>query len=298
MLSVRGSQLVYRNISSNCTRQLRALQIERRLYSSSCRKNDRSSNDSDSNGSSNKRRNGENDEIHAASEENNSSNIRRLGNPERLSFMPVVNMPQAEFAHNAFFSLHRPLLGLSCDEERPFFSSRQHTGPPNAIQRMLGLVDSQDEEAARNVEIKAKAQWNLADSGFFIEDEALAQYMMQLRPFEPPGSPSPPSTEDIEHTVTVTFEDGHTAYDLEGFQMEQTLPMYYMPESDEVVDYLTAMQDKLLSQQDEEEYVGRRRGLRRRTVDAALARKKNMAMQQRIRRQRPVTRLLADKKLK
>lgn len=29
------------------------------------------------------------------------------------SFMPVVNIPVTEFAHNAFYSLHRPLLGLS-----------------------------------------------------------------------------------------------------------------------------------------------------------------------------------------
>lgn len=33
--------------------------------------------------------------------------------PDIPSFMPVVNIPVAEFAHNAFYSLHRPLLGLS-----------------------------------------------------------------------------------------------------------------------------------------------------------------------------------------
>lgn len=39
-----------------------------------------------------------------------------------FSFMPVINIPQTEFAHNAFFSLHRPLLGLADEEEKPFFS--------------------------------------------------------------------------------------------------------------------------------------------------------------------------------
>ncbi len=38
--------------------------------------------------------------------------------PDIPSFMPVVNIPEAELAHNAFYSLHRPLLGLSIP--RPF----------------------------------------------------------------------------------------------------------------------------------------------------------------------------------
>jgi hypothetical protein len=41
-----------------------------------------------------------------------------------LSFMPVINIPQTEFAHNAFFSLHRPLLGLADEDEKPFFSNK------------------------------------------------------------------------------------------------------------------------------------------------------------------------------
>ncbi|KAI8882332.1 hypothetical protein K501DRAFT_285922 [Backusella circina FSU 941] len=31
--------------------------------------------------------------------------------------MPVINIPESELAYNAFFSLHRPLLGLSGEEE-------------------------------------------------------------------------------------------------------------------------------------------------------------------------------------
>lgn len=33
--------------------------------------------------------------------------------PEVISFMPVINIPLSELAFNAFYSLHRPLLGLS-----------------------------------------------------------------------------------------------------------------------------------------------------------------------------------------
>lgn len=42
----------------------------------------------------------------------------------KIPFMPVINIPETEFAHHSFFSLHRPLLGLSEDDEKPFFNSR------------------------------------------------------------------------------------------------------------------------------------------------------------------------------
>lgn len=42
---------------------------------------------------------------------------------DKVSFMPVINIPEKELAHNAFFSLHRPLLGLSSTNKRPFFST-------------------------------------------------------------------------------------------------------------------------------------------------------------------------------
>jgi hypothetical protein len=45
--------------------------------------------------------------------------------PTSLPFMPVIHIPQTEFAHNAFFSLHRPLLGLEDDKmDKPFFSNQ------------------------------------------------------------------------------------------------------------------------------------------------------------------------------
>jgi hypothetical protein len=43
---------------------------------------------------------------------------------KKLSFMPVINIPETEFAHHTFFSLDRPLLGLSDEEEKPFFSNK------------------------------------------------------------------------------------------------------------------------------------------------------------------------------
>lgn len=42
----------------------------------------------------------------------------------KIPFMPVINIPETEFAHHSFFSLHRPLLGLSDDDEKPFFNSK------------------------------------------------------------------------------------------------------------------------------------------------------------------------------
>lgn len=43
---------------------------------------------------------------------------------KKLAFMPVINIPETEFAHHTFFSLDRPLLGLSDEEEKPFFSNK------------------------------------------------------------------------------------------------------------------------------------------------------------------------------
>jgi hypothetical protein len=45
-------------------------------------------------------------------------------NKNKIPFMPVINIPETEFAHNAFFSLYRPLLGLSDEDETPFFSKK------------------------------------------------------------------------------------------------------------------------------------------------------------------------------
>ncbi|CAO3648232.1 unnamed protein product [Cunninghamella echinulata] len=126
--------------------------------------------------------------------------------------MPVINIPQTEFAHNAFFSLHRPLLGLSSEDEKPFFSN-QHI----------------EEEG----------------------DEQLANYMANVKPFEAPQPPG--MTDEVEDkkndsSYSISFSTGDAMLPEEEIYLEQTLPMYYMPESDEIVDYLSTIQEKLVRQ--------------------------------------------------
>lgn len=53
--------------------------------------------------------------------EKSTSNEKK---PE-ISFVPVISMPRTEFAHHSFFSLYRPLLGISAENETPFFSAKQ-----------------------------------------------------------------------------------------------------------------------------------------------------------------------------
>ena len=119
-------------------------------------------------------------------------------------------------------------------------------------------------------------------------DEALAQYMMQLKPFEPPQQDG-----EYPGEMEVRFD--------EALHIDQHLPTYYMPESDQVVDYLTAMQEKLEQQQDDQS-LGRKRGASRPIVyamTASEARRKSMYIQQyrqRAKRQRPIARLLIDRR--
>lgn len=51
-------------------------------------------------------------------------NLTENAKSPKIPFMPVINIPETEFAHNAFFSLHRPLLGLSDEDEKPFFNNK------------------------------------------------------------------------------------------------------------------------------------------------------------------------------
>ncbi|KAI9484366.1 hypothetical protein BDB00DRAFT_878943 [Zychaea mexicana] len=301
-----------RRTTTSVTTSATRLTTQTRLYSSSYRDNDRNSSGSSSSSSSSNSNNDNNGQSVPSQQQTKATA------QERLSFMPVVNMPEAEFAHNAFFSLHRPLLGLSSDEERPFFtatSTARHRGP-NQIQKMLGIEQPKDGDA---------------EAALNAEDEAVTHYMMNLRPFEPPRLPQDTTgseaigqqneDEEGETVVTLSFEDGHSAYDdIEAIHMDQSMPIFHMPDSDEVVDYLTAMQDKLQQrqhqldtwkvqdyqqqqqqQEEEEDQVlqveeenGRRRGANRPIVHAATAaeaRKRTMSIQQhrqRTRRQRPI----------
>ncbi|GAA5797500.1 hypothetical protein HPULCUR_002888 [Helicostylum pulchrum] len=84
------------------------------------------------------------------------------------SFMPVVNIPVTELAQNAFYSLHRPLLGLSIPQ-------------PFLVGDIVGQIKEEDTSCS---------------------EEQLAQYMSTLRPFEPPAiTHTQPST-----TTTLTVE--------------------------------------------------------------------------------------------
>ncbi|KAL9558011.1 hypothetical protein MBANPS3_001111 [Mucor bainieri] len=121
--------------------------------------------------------------------------------PDIPSFMPVVNIPVAELAHNAFYSLHRPLLGLSTP--RPFLAGD-----------MVGQIKKEEHSNE--------------------SEEALLQYMMSLRPFEPPGLDDAIKEEQEKcSTTTLTVEVD---------------PSYFLNHNnnhDEIADYLTAMQEKL-----------------------------------------------------
>ncbi|KAI8374202.1 uncharacterized protein BYT42DRAFT_547281 [Radiomyces spectabilis] len=140
--------------------------------------------------------------------------------------MPVINIPETEFAHNAFFSLYRPLLGLSSDDEKPFFHNQNQDG-------MMG--DEQDDE------------------------EAFAQYMMDLRPFEPPSSSDAVNEtyhvqQDQRPTISFSIEEEPI------IPMENSLPMYHMPDGDDIIDYLTDVQEKMKAQHAQEENsMGRKR---------------------------------------
>ncbi|CEP17141.1 hypothetical protein [Parasitella parasitica] len=96
--------------------------------------------------------------------------------PDIPSFMPVVNIPVAELAHNAFFSLHRPLLGLSTP--RPFLAGD-----------MVGQIKTEEEN--ENID---------------TAEEALYQYLATLRPFEPPSLDAVKKEETCPTTTTLTVE--------------------------------------------------------------------------------------------
>ncbi|KAG2194962.1 hypothetical protein INT47_002818 [Mucor saturninus] len=115
--------------------------------------------------------------------------------PDIPSFMPVVNIPVAELAHNAFYSLHRPLLGLSIPQ-------------PFLVGDIVGQIKEENES---------------------YSEEAILQYMMSLKPFQPPTL-EPPTN---QKTSTLTVE------------VDSSYFMNHNNNHDEIADYLTAMQEKL-----------------------------------------------------
>ncbi|GAN10698.1 hypothetical protein MAM1_0388d10243 [Mucor ambiguus] len=165
----------------------------------------------------------------------------------KIPFMPVINIPETEFAHHSFFSLHRPLLGLSDDDEKPFFNSKS--------------IEEQDQEKL---------------------DDVLASYMMNLQPFVEPAAPGAElidqqtsqaqsvqveveDQQQLERGVSFKiieneeFIDDFMSNDFLAEQAEQhqqeegimepmhssSLPMYHMPASGDVLDYLTSIESNM-----------------------------------------------------
>lgn len=68
--------------------------------------------------------------IITAAQQQSNNDKQKTKAPEIPSFMPVINIPVTELAHNAFYSLHRPLLGLSIPE-------------PFLVGNMVGKLDKE-----------------------------------------------------------------------------------------------------------------------------------------------------------
>ncbi|KAI9250717.1 hypothetical protein BY458DRAFT_559631 [Sporodiniella umbellata] len=152
---------------------------------------------------------------------------------EKLQFMPVVNIPENELAFNAFFSLHRPLLGLSNNRKRSFF-------------------------AARSIEEEQEAE----------SDEALFRYMSTLEHFSEPSAPGSPDYDkqiipesynfeqeepllEVNDSFQTSDEHGNTKIESmeSDIQIQYTpsssLPIFRMPESGDVVDFLSTVEGKM-----------------------------------------------------
>ncbi|KAI9021587.1 hypothetical protein CLU79DRAFT_753954 [Phycomyces nitens] len=138
-------------------------------------------------------------------------------------FMPIVDIPTNEFAHNTFFSMHMPLMGLEENQRRSFMSQ---------------FFCTPEEQEANQV--------NAEDA----HGELVARHMMGLEPFNPPA---PPGT--TSHTSTTTFT----------ISMEELASMssgrsslFFLRENEEMIDYLTAMHDKLKAQEEQARAVSER----------------------------------------
>ncbi|KAG1525367.1 hypothetical protein G6F52_003392 [Rhizopus delemar] len=135
---------------------------------------------------------------------------------DKVSFMPVINIPEKELAHNAFFSLHRPLLGLSSTNKRPFFSTT-------------------------SVEEQQEAEM----------DELLIQYMSTVEHFV--GPPPPGSSEELNVMNLENYEEileknemlkeNERSFDIETQEiLPSSLPIFRMPESGDIIDFLSTME--------------------------------------------------------
>lgn len=79
--------------------------------------------------------------------------------------------------------------------------------------------------------------------------------MMTLRPFEVPEPPQANKQTHSESAVltsstsdTYSHAQQQQEEEEEDYYMDHSLPVFYMPESDDIVDYLTTMQNRLVRQ--------------------------------------------------
>ncbi|KAF7731431.1 hypothetical protein EC973_000239 [Apophysomyces ossiformis] len=150
--------------------------------------------------------------------DNNDNNSNKKDKYLRKpSFMPVINIPETEFAHNAFFSLHRPLLGLQTDHERPFFSN---------------------------------ADEQVDDDLMLADENVLLEYIT-----EPDGFTAP-----MQQRIIEPIQHEHH---------QQHPPVYYMPKENQLIDYLTAIEEKMRRQQT--------RGRKRFYMTSAMAKRQGNA---------------------
>jgi hypothetical protein len=88
-----------------------------------------------------------------------------------------------------------------------------------------------------------------------IVDDMLANYMMHLQPFVPPGSSSLSTSNSSNHNEDATYfnitteEEDQDIQDMmmhmENMNRQPELPMFHMPESQDVLDYLTTIESNM-----------------------------------------------------
>lgn len=152
------------------------------------------------------------------------------------SFMPVVNIPVAELAHNAFYSLHRPLLGLS--SPKPFLVANDGG--------LIGQIvkKEQDTTTCKFLFLDSNVINSFTNDSQIDDEEAIIQYMSSLKPFEPPK---------LEDTIIATEEDDKKTTTTLIVEVDPSYFLQHNNNHDEIADYLTAMQEKLDLLYDERE---------------------------------------------
>lgn len=176
---------------------------------------------------------------------NSNENVDLENNPNlRIPFMPVINIPETEFAHHSFFSLHRPLLGLSDEDETPFFSQKQ--------------AKSQEEREQEKMDTMLAVYMNGCVP--FVEPHQLSSQGEEWKDeFSEAFDNAEKESEKTQVSIKVS-EEYQDYQDLFGDdelidQIEKPvenynydnrpLPMFHMPESGDVLDYLTSIESNM-----------------------------------------------------